>query len=71
MIDVSSPTTVVAHLDAEGTVVPEAVDAAVDLAGGVDEPAMGAERDELVHHVHGAASIRTSPRRVNSALARL
>ena len=42
---------VVLELHAEGPVVPEAVDAAVDLAGRVDEPPPFAQRDELFHHV--------------------
>jgi hypothetical protein len=56
---------VVAQLDAERTVVPEAVDAAVDLARGVDEPAVRAERHQLVHVDH-SDSPRAVPRRAGS-----
>src|SRR5438093_3214639 len=42
---------VVLELDAEGAVVPEAADAAVDLAGLEDEAAALAERDEGLHAV--------------------
>ena len=37
------------QLDAQRAVVPEAVDPAVDLARGEDEPPALAERDQLVH----------------------
>ena len=37
------------QLDAQRTVVPEAVDSAIDLARGEDEPSALAQRDQLVH----------------------
>src|SRR5208337_838374 len=37
------------QFDAERTVVPEAVDSAIDLARGEDEPSTLAQRDQLVH----------------------
>jgi len=37
------------QFDAERTVIPEAVDSAIDLARGEDEPSALAQRDQLVH----------------------
>ena len=46
---------VVLQLHAEGTVVPEAVDASVDLTRLEDEAAPGAQGDELLHGDRGSA----------------
>jgi hypothetical protein len=44
---------IVLELDAEGTVVPESIDPAVDVARRKDESAPRAQRDELVHPGEG------------------
>src|SRR5207302_9024766 len=37
------------ELDAEGTIIPETIDSAIDLARGKDDPSPLAKRDQLVH----------------------